>query len=68
VKIIIMFVLITFAAAGRAFAQVPAEWQAAAQVVVGELERDQPQLAAKPWGNELVQGWRHVPRWVFSEE
>ena len=30
-----MFVLIAFAATGRAFAQIPAEWQSAAQVVIG---------------------------------
>ena len=41
-KILIMFVLITFAATGRLFAQIPAEWQAAAQAVIGDLERDTP--------------------------
>ena len=43
-----MFVLITFAATGRVFAQIPAEWQAAAQAVIADLERDTP-LGAKPW-------------------
>ena len=40
-----MFVLITFAATGRVFAQIPAECQAAAQAVISDLERDTP-LAA----------------------
>lgn len=44
-------------------AQIPAEWQAAAQAVVGELERDQPQAAAKPWGPELSQGWHLARAW-----
>jgi len=62
-KILIMFVLITFAAAGRVFAQIPAEWQAAAQAVIGDLERDTP-LGAKPWtGAELTQGWHLARAW-----
>jgi hypothetical protein len=43
-------------------AQVPPEWQAAAQVVIGELERYTPQ-ASKPWGNELVQGLQLARAW-----
>ena len=44
-------------------AQVPPEWQAAAQVVIGELERDAPQ-ASKPWtGHELVQGLQLARAW-----
>jgi hypothetical protein len=63
VKFLIMFVLITFAATGRVFAQIPAEWQAAAQVVIADLERDTP-LAAKPWtGAELTQGWHMARAW-----
>src|SRR4029450_12937553 len=58
-----MFVLITFAATGRVFAQIPAEWQSAAQAVIGELERDTP-LAAKPGtGGELTQGWHMARAW-----
>ena len=45
-----------------AAAQIPAEWQAAAQAVIGELERDTPQ-AAKPWGPELTQGWALARAW-----
>jgi hypothetical protein len=40
-KILIAFI-ITFAATGRSWRAIPAEWQAAAQVVIGELERDSP--------------------------
>jgi hypothetical protein len=53
-------VLILFA--HHAHAQAPAEWQAAAQVVIGELERDTPQ-ANKPWGNELSQGIQLARAW-----
>ena len=46
-----------------ALAQAPAEWQAAAQALIGELERDTPQ-AAKPWtGNELNQGMQLARAW-----
>jgi hypothetical protein len=41
---------------------IPAEWQAAAQVVVTEMERDTP-LAAKPWSHELMQGWNLARAW-----
>ena len=43
-------------------AQAPAEWQAAAQVVIGELESDTPQ-ASKPWSNELSQGMQLARAW-----
>ena len=43
-------------------AQIPTEWQAAAQVVIGEFERDTP-LAARPWGHELRQGWTLARAW-----
>jgi hypothetical protein len=43
--------------------QVPPEWQAAAQVVIGELELDTPQ-ANKPWvGPELVRGLQLARAW-----
>jgi hypothetical protein len=45
-----------------AHAQAPAEWQAAAQVVINEYERDMPQ-AAKQWGNELGQGMQLARAW-----
>ena len=62
-KILVMFMLITLAATGRVFAQIPPEWQSAAQTVVAELERDTP-LAARPWtGGELRQGWNMARAW-----
>ena len=62
-KILIAFLLASFLGAGPAAASpIPAEWQAAAQVVIGELERDTPQ-AAKPWGDELTQGWNLARAW-----
>jgi hypothetical protein len=46
-----------------AAAQIPSEWQSAAQAVIGELERDTPQ-AARPWtGAELTQGWALARAW-----
>lgn len=62
-KFLIVFMLVTFAATGRVFAQIPAEWQSAAQAVIADLERDTP-LAAKPWtGAELTQGWNLARAW-----
>jgi hypothetical protein len=47
----------------HAHAQAPAEWQAAAQVVINEYERDTP-LANKPWtGAELSQGMQLARAW-----
>ncbi|MFI5000231.1 MAG: hypothetical protein ACHQK9_10180 [Reyranellales bacterium] len=43
-------------------AQIPPEWQQAAQVVIGDLERDTPQ-AGKPWRSELTQGWFLARAW-----
>ena len=58
-----LFAALTFLVATAAHAQVPPEWQAAAQVVIGELERDTPQ-ASKPWdGRELVQGLQLARAW-----
>ena len=37
-------------------AQIPVEWRAAAQAVIGAMEQGTP-TAAKPWGSELSQGW-----------
>lgn len=59
----ISILLLILLGAMPAAAQIPAEWQAAAQAVVGELERDQPQAAAKPWGPELSQGWHLARAW-----
>jgi hypothetical protein len=57
-----LFAALVLLGASAAQAQAPAEWQAAAQVVIGELERDTPQ-ANKPWGNELSQGIQLARAW-----
>lgn len=55
--------LLVLLGATPAAAQIPPEWQSAAQAVIGELERDTPQ-AAKPWtGAELTQGWNLARAW-----
>jgi len=47
----------------QAHAQAPAEWQAAAQVVINEYERD-TLYAARPWtGAELSQGMQLARAW-----
>ncbi|MFZ5783278.1 MAG: hypothetical protein ACOY4R_24000 [Pseudomonadota bacterium] len=61
-KAFVVFVLAAVAATTRAHAQIPAEWQAAAQLVISDLEQGTP-LAAKPWGHETVQGWRMARAW-----
>jgi hypothetical protein len=43
-------------------AQIPPEWQAAAQAVIGEFERDMP-ASQKPWGDELRRGWSLARAW-----
>jgi hypothetical protein len=45
-----------------AHAQIPPEWQAAAQAVIGDLEQGTPE-ANKPWGRELTEGWRLARTW-----
>ena len=62
-RLLSIVLLILLGAATPAAAQIPPEWQAAAQAVIGELERDTPQ-AAKPWtGAELTQGWNLARAW-----
>ena len=60
-RAISILLLLVFGAAPAA-AQIPPEWQSAAQAVIGELERDTPQ-AAKPWGTEITQGWNLARAW-----
>ncbi len=45
-----------------AAAQIPAEWEAAAQAVIGDLEKDTPR-ADKPWTGETRQGWNLARTW-----
>ncbi len=58
----ILVLIFAILGAAPAAAQVPAEWQSAAQAVIGDLERETPQ-AAKPWGPELTQGWNLARAW-----
>ncbi len=43
-------------------AQIPPEWEAAAKVVIGALEKDTPN-AGKPWTNEVRSGWNLARAW-----
>ncbi|MGH8432199.1 MAG: hypothetical protein ACREUF_17535 [Solimonas sp.] len=62
-KFLIAFILaVCLSVPAAAASPIPAEWQAAGQAVISELERDTPQ-AAKPWGNELSQGWNLARAW-----
>jgi len=62
-KILIAVILVACFGTQAAASPIPPEWQAAAQLVVGELERDTPE-AAKPWlGTELTEGWRLARAW-----
>jgi hypothetical protein len=56
------FLLIVCFGSSAHASSIPPEWQAAAQAVVNELERDTP-LAAKPWTHELTQGWNLARAW-----
>lgn len=59
----ISILLLVLLGGAPALAQIPAEWQSAAQAVIGEQERDTPQ-AAKQWsGAELTQGWNLARAW-----
>jgi hypothetical protein len=61
-SVLVAFLLIMCFGASAQASSIPPEWQAAAQVVVSELERDTP-LAAKPWSHELTQGWNLARAW-----
>jgi hypothetical protein len=54
--------LLLLTAALPARAQIPGEWQGAAQVVMNELERDRS-LPDRNWGPELTQGWHFARAW-----
>ncbi len=43
-------------------AQIPPEWEAAAKVVIGDLEKDTAN-AAKPWTHEIRSGWNFARTW-----
>jgi hypothetical protein len=61
-RILFALALLAVMGSAKAFAQIPAEWQAAAQAVISDLERDTP-LASKPWSNETTQGWNLARAW-----
>lgn len=60
-RALVAFMLLLMTAQPAA-AQIPAEWEAAAQAVIGELEKDTPR-ADKPWAGELRQGWSFARTW-----
>lgn len=58
----IVLALLFLVSALPARAQIPAEWQAAAQAVLGEMDRGTP-AGDKTWGPELTQGWQLARSW-----
>ncbi len=46
-----------------AHAQIPPEWEAAAQLVIGELEHVLPEGHGAAWSSELRQGWSLARAW-----
>jgi hypothetical protein len=58
----LLLTLLLLCAALPARAQIPPEWEAAAKVVIGDLEQETP-LAAKPWTQETRQGWSLARAW-----
>jgi len=58
----ISLVLAIVAIASPASAQAPPDWQAAAKVVLGDLDQGTPE-AARPWREETHQGWRMARAW-----
>ena len=61
-SVLIAFLLLVFFGSSAHASSIPSEWQAAAQAVASELERETP-LAAKPWTHELTQGWNLARAW-----
>jgi hypothetical protein len=59
-RYLLIALLLLFALPAQA--QIPPEWEDAAKVVIGDLERDTPQ-AAKPWTSETRQGWSLARTW-----
>ena len=58
----LLALLLLLLAAAPAQAQIPPEWEAAAKVVIGNLERDTPE-ATRPWTHETRQGWTLARAW-----
>jgi hypothetical protein len=60
-RYVLAAVLLLFAT-GTADAQIPPEWETAAQVVIDEIERDTP-AAGKAWTVERREGWTLARAW-----
>ena len=58
----VLALLLVLFAAFPAQAQIPPEWEAAAKVVIGDLEQDTPRVA-KPWTSETRAGWTLARAW-----
>lgn len=58
----LLALLLLWAATLPARAQIPPEWEAAAKVVIGELEAGTPR-AGKPWTHETRAGWNLARTW-----
>ena len=61
-RVLMPFLVIMCLGASAQASSIPREWQAAAQAVVSEFERDTP-LASKSWTHELTQGWNLARAW-----
>ncbi len=59
---VVLAILLFLLPALPAHAQIPPEWEAAAKVVIGALEKDTPN-AGKPWTNEVRSGWNLARAW-----
>jgi hypothetical protein len=60
--ICLLFAMVLALLPPAAHAQVPPEWKAAAQAVIGDIEQDMP-VASKRWGGALTEGWWMARRW-----
>lgn len=63
---LLIALVVLLAAIAPAQAQIPPEWEAAAKVVIGDLEAGTPRganLAAKPWTHETRWGWNLARTW-----
>jgi hypothetical protein len=61
---LVLAILALVLLAEPAAAQIPPEWEAAAQLVIGELEQIAPPPQARDnWGEETREGWRLARAW-----
>jgi hypothetical protein len=58
----VLAIVLVLLAAVPARAQIPPEWEAAAKVVIGDLENGMPS-ETKPWTHELRSGWALARAW-----